>query len=50
MTKIQILQELRDLDGVKAPLKIGKILANIQFSPMTLIELSQGLGDILKLI
>ena len=50
MTKIQIVQELKDLDDVKAPLKIGKTLANTQFSLMTLIELSQGLGDILKLI
>ena len=50
MTKILIVLRLRDLSGVKAPSKIGKILANTQFSLMTLIELLQGLGEILKLI
>ena len=38
--QIQTVPRLRDLSGVKAPLKIGKILVNIQFSQMTLIKLS----------
>ena len=50
MIKIQIVLRSKDLNGVKEPSKIGKILVNIQFSLMTLIKLLQGLGDILKLI
>ena len=50
MIKIQIVLRSKDLNGIKEPSKIGKVLVNIQFSLMTLIKLLQGLGDILKLI
>ena len=48
MTKIQIVLRPRDLSGVKAPSKIGRVLANMKFSLMTQIALLRGAEDILR--
>ena len=48
MIKAQIVLILRDLSGVKAPLKIDKIHASIKFSLIIQVRLLQDLGDTLK--
>ena len=45
MTKIQIVLTSKDLNGVKEPLKIDKILANMKFLLMTQTELLQDPED-----